>query len=212
MQKVITIILLLLLLTGCASQIPTTSANPYETDMQLTIPQANRPIEPDVTITKPSLTIPECPPPTEPVGPVEITAEKAKEYLGGVFTFGNLLAAPVTYYWYPYDGTENSEFVEAIFEYNNIEYIARVKVTPCRTDITGEDLPWEEPYDETNVLPDLPGLIRRCRVGKQLYTNLLWYNKEQKCTYSLFWVGGREDYLKLAPTLFGYPGVEYVPN
>lgn len=213
MRKFICILACLLIFTGCAPSPHAESVNNMVDTPHLTNPPALS--SPPVDDVGSSSSTPE---PTEPdpTVPFEITAEEVSKRLNGKFSFGTLYNQEVKYYWYPQGDEvhepEDYNFVEARFTYNNIEYVVRVKETPCRMDLTFEDLPWEEETKETEILLGLTGTVRKCRVGKTLYTNVLWYNAEQKCTYSMYWEGGREDYKKLAPIILGYPGTQVNPG
>lgn len=210
MRKFISFFVCFILFTGCAAH-PSAERFTMTDTPHLTVPPAlSAPPATEPNISE----VPEATEP-DPTIPFEITAEEVSQRLHGNFSFGQFIGNNVEYYWYPMTEAHEPEdynFAEARLTYNNIEYIARVKETPCRMSLVFEDLPWEEETKETEILLGLPGTIRKCRVGNTLYTNILWYNAEQKCTYSLFWTGGREDYKKLAPIIFGYPGTQVNPE
>lgn len=202
-KHAIAMLVIFVLFTGCAANTTAESISAPILTAPLSHPHEVKPLE-----TEPPLSTPEATEP-DPTVPFEITAEDVKTRLNDNFEFGKFLAAEVHYYWHPDNNNphdENKNFAEAIFTYNNIQYSARVKETPCRMSLVFEDLPWDKETSETNIIPGIAGLVRKCRVDGKLYTNILWYNTEQRCTYSLFWEGGREDYLKLAPMIFGVPG------
>ena len=208
MRKCIFIFAFLLIFTGCATR--PTAESVYSTP-HLTLPEPALSAPP---ATEPVDTTPEATEP-DPTVPFEITAEEVAQRLNGVFTFGKLTYQEMRYYWYPMTEPHEPEdynFAEARFTYNNIEYVARVKQTPCRMSLVFEDIEWDAEIKETEILRGLTGIIRKCRVGKDLYTNILWYDTNTKCTYSLFWKGGREDYIKLAPIIFGFPGTQVTPG
>ena len=83
--------------------------------------------------------------------------------------------------------------VEAQLKDGDQMYYARVMKTDVLSDIACWKTDWVQPFTKTyDAIPGMEGIVRRATVDGVQYTNVLWYDKDTGCTYSLDWQGGGE--------------------
>ena len=203
MKRLIAFLLVLVMCIACAacsntpsetpnSNIPAATqpseSQPTESNPETTNPQPSTPEESKPDATEPETSEPE----TEPEEPTEVVYEvlKLQEVSSKVegFTFGEDPVLKAIYVWY----TEYN-FVEAQLKDGDQMYYARVMKTDVLSDIACWKIDWAQPFTKTyDAIPELEGIIRRATVDGVQYTNVLWYDKDTGCTYSLDWQGGGE--------------------